>query len=277
MPSAPCTSTEGAGRPSPGPRGDTISRAIGKSKRTADRRSESLAQLATAHGSSRSGGQPATPAGGGSGRGARGRAGVRGRRRAPSTRRGPRRAPWPAWRGWWPRRAARDAAAHVRRLSDHVARRLERLTFGERRALLEALVDRIWVDGRNRITIEGMISAPAAGGVTGAEPGAPDGGAPGGAAPGSRQSDWVTALRCTVGQSARHAAPGDPPDAGLPAPLRVPFTLEVNPPSPSSPASAPAPPAAPRGPDRQSSPTSRCPSTAPRGRRAAARRPRGAP
>ena len=55
------------------------------------------------------------------------------------------------------RRALRDAAAHLRRLSDHVARRLEQLTFAERRALLEALVDRIWVDGRNRITIEGVL------------------------------------------------------------------------------------------------------------------------
>jgi hypothetical protein len=98
------------------------------------------------------------------------------------------------------RRALRDAAAHLHQLSDHVARRLEQLTFAERRALLEAPVDRIWPDGRNRITIEGVISVAAGvGGGAGAGPDAPDAEAPGGAAPpGGRQSDRLTALRRAI-------------------------------------------------------------------------------
>jgi DNA invertase Pin-like site-specific DNA recombinase len=93
------------------------------------------------------------------------------------------------------RRAVEDAAAHLRLLSDHVARRLEQLTFAERRALLEALVDRIWLDGRNRITIEGVLDGAVPAFVLSersesarsadAAPAAP---------PGRRQAIWPTAF-----------------------------------------------------------------------------------
>jgi hypothetical protein len=69
---------------------------------------------------------------------------------------------------------------------------LEQLTFAERRALLEALVDRIWVDGRNRITIEGVLDGAVPAFVL-SEPG-PSGDAP----PGGRQVVWPTALRRAI-------------------------------------------------------------------------------
>jgi hypothetical protein len=89
-----------------------------------------------------------------------------------------------------------DAAAHLRRLSDHVARRLEQLTFAERRALLEALVDRIWVDGRNRITIEGVLDGAVPAFVLSES--VPSGGAAPSPPPGGRQVVWPTALRRAI-------------------------------------------------------------------------------
>ncbi|HEV2126345.1 MAG TPA: recombinase family protein [Chloroflexota bacterium] len=55
------------------------------------------------------------------------------------------------------RRTLEEATAHIRRLSMSVAGRLEELTFAERRALLAAVADRIWIDGENRLTIEGIL------------------------------------------------------------------------------------------------------------------------
>ncbi|MGH2350174.1 MAG: hypothetical protein ACRDJN_00990, partial [Chloroflexota bacterium] len=55
------------------------------------------------------------------------------------------------------RRALQDATAYLEGLRDRVRQRLAGLTFDEKRALLLALVDRIWVDGDNRLTIEGII------------------------------------------------------------------------------------------------------------------------
>jgi len=55
------------------------------------------------------------------------------------------------------RRALLSATHYLDGLRQHVGRRLDELTFTERRDLLLALVDRVWVDGENRLTIEGVL------------------------------------------------------------------------------------------------------------------------
>jgi DNA invertase Pin-like site-specific DNA recombinase len=60
------------------------------------------------------------------------------------------------------RRVYQNASAYLDGLRRRVGNRIDALTFAERRELLLALVDQIWVDGDNNLTIEGALGdAPA--------------------------------------------------------------------------------------------------------------------